>query len=75
MELLMDDVDNLKGIVNVDGFVDCHSNWVETAIESNFESHFEIDAADLVLWLTTGFDWRYGQANENLEDEDIREGS
>ena len=54
MELLMDDVDNLKGIVNVDGFVDCHDNWVEKAIESSFECHFEIDAANLILWLTIG---------------------
>ena len=69
--LLMIDDDNWKGIENIDGFDDCHNNWVETAIESSFESHFEIDAANLILLLTIDFDWHYGQANENPENEDI----
>ena len=54
--LLMIGDDNWKGIENIDGFVDCHNNRVERAIESSFESHFEIDAANLILWLTIGFD-------------------
>ena len=42
-------------------------------IERNFESHFEIDVVSLVLLLTIGFVWHYGQANENSEGEDILE--
>ena len=72
-ELLMSDVDNLKGIANIGDFDDRHNNWVGTAIERNFESHFEIDVVSLILWLTTGFDWHYGQASENPGNEDIRE--
>ena len=73
-ELLMSDVDNLKGIANIGDFDDCHNNWVETVTERNFESHFEIDVVSLVLLLTMGFDWHYGQPNENSESEDIHEG-
>ena len=72
-ELLMDDVDNLKGIVNIGDFDGCHNNWVETAIERNFESHFEIDVANLIFLLTTDFVWRYNQANENSGGEGILE--
>ena len=72
--LLMIGDGNWKGIENIGDFDDCHSNWVETAIERNFESHFEIDAANLILWLTTDFVWHYGQTNENPENEDIYEG-
>ena len=74
VELLMSDVDNLKGIVNIGDFGDYHNNWVGTAIGRNFESHFEIDVVNLVLVLTIGFVWHYGQANENPENEDIRGG-
>ena len=72
--LLMIDDDNWKGIENIDGFDDCHNNWVETVTERNFGSHFEIDVASVILWLTIGFDWHYGQADENFVNEDIREG-
>ena len=47
--LLMSDVDNLKGIANIDDFDDRHDNWVGTATERNFESHVEIDVANLIL--------------------------
>ena len=72
-ELLMIGDDNWKGIENIDDFDDCHNNQVGTATERNFESHFEIDVVSLILWLTTDFDWRYGQANENSGSEDILE--
>ena len=70
-ELSMRDVDNLKGIENIDDFDNCHNNWVGTAIERNFESHFEIGVVSLILWLTTELDWRYGQPHEDSRGEQI----
>ena len=69
----MSDVDKLKVIGNIDDFDDYRNNWVETAIERNFESHFEIDVVNLILLLTTGFDWHYGQPSGNSGGEDILE--
>ena len=73
VEPLMSDADNWKEIENIGDFDDCHNNWVGTAIEKNFESHFEIDVVSLILWLTVGFVWHYGQANENPGNKDILE--
>ena len=69
--LLMSDVDKLKEIANFGDFDDRHNNWVGTAIERNFESHVEVDVANLILWVTIGFDWRCGQPSGHSEDGQI----
>ena len=69
--LLMSGDNNWKAIESIGDFDDCHNNWVGTAIERNFGSHFEIDVVNLILLLTADFDWRHGQPSGYSEDGQI----